>query len=560
MSNYQKISSFIWSIADDVLRGLFKPHEYGQVILPFTVLRRLDTILDPNKDEVITLYNKWKNKTDNPTPIILNKINKKFYNYSKFDLQRLTQDHQNIKKNFQNYLNGYSDNIFDIIENFQIDKHIEKLNKNNRLFLLIEKFASMDLSPETISNHDMGQIFEELLRKFSEISNETSGEHYTPRDVVKLLVALVFSDDTEKYKRMPVVSIFDCCCGTGGMLTTSRDWLKDNFNKEIKTFLFGQELNPETYAVCKSEMLITGDDPENIKYGDCLDNDQFKTEKFQFMIANPPYGESWKTAQKSVLNEFSTTKSRFKAGLPRISDGQLLFLQHLISKMDPEGSRIGIVFNGSPLFTGDAGNGESEIRKWLIENDLIEAIISLPDRLFFNTGIPTYFWILTNKKHNKRKNKIQILNGVDFYSSLRKNLGDKSKFIDDENIKKFINLYNNFKENEYCKIKNSSFFGYTKVTVEVPKKDKNGKIVKKKDKIVKDNNQKHYERIPLEKNIEEYLKREVYPNVPHAIIDFKKNQVGYEFNVIKYFYKHKQIRSVSEIDKEIYELEKQNKI
>ena len=558
MSNYQKISSFIWSVADDVLRGLFKPHEYGQVILPFTVLRRLDSILEPSKDEVISLYNKWKKKTDKPTPIILNKISKKFYNYSKYDLRRLTQDHQNINKNFQNYLGGFSDNIYDIIENFQIDKHIEKLNKNNRLFMLIEKFASMDLSPKTISNHDMGQIFEELLRKFSEISNETSGEHYTPRDVVKLLVALVFSDNEEKYKKTPVVSIFDCCCGTGGMLTTSKEWLKENFNKNIKTFLFGQELNPETYAVCKSEMLITDDDPENIKYGDCLDNDKFKSQKFQFMIANPPYGESWKSAQKNVINEFATTNSRFKAGLPRVSDGQLLFLQHLISKMDEEGSRIGIVFNGSPLFTGDAGNGESEIRKWLIENDLIEAIISLPERLFFNTGIPTYFWILTNKKHKKRSNKIQLINGVNFYASLRKNLGDKSRFIDNENIKKFVKIYKNFEENEYCQIKNKDFFGYTKVTIEVPKKNKDGKILKSKEKVLKDNNQKHYERIPFGKNIDDYLKKEVYPNIPDAIIDFKNNKIGYEFNLIKYFYKHKVIRTVDKINKEIKDLEKNN--
>ena len=300
MSNYQKLSTFIWGVADDALRGLFKPHEYGQIILPFTVLRRLDSIIEPKKDDIIRLHNEWKDKTDFPTPIILNKLKIKFYNNSKYDLKRLTQDPQTIYKNFQNYLSGFSENIDDIIENFQIDKHIEKLNKNDRLFILIEKFSSADLSPSQISNYEMGQLFEELLRLFSEMSNETSGEHYTPRDVVKLLVELIFAEEKNKLKKSKVVSLFDCCCGSGGMLSLGKEWLQKNIDKKIKTFLFGQELNPETFALCKADMLITDEDPENIKYGNSLDNDHFKDKKFQYMITNPPYGISWKSEENFI--------------------------------------------------------------------------------------------------------------------------------------------------------------------------------------------------------------------------------------------------------------------
>jgi len=554
MSNYTELSSFIWNVADDVLRGLFKSHEYGQIILPFTVLRRLDSILEPSKDEVITLYEKWKGKTDKPTPIILNKIKLKFYNHSKYDLKRLRQDDQNIKKNFHNYLGGFSDNIYDIIENLQIEKHIDKLHKNDRLFLLIEKFASIDLSPNKVSNYEMGQIFEELLRRFSEMSNETSGEHYTPRDVVRLLVELVFAGDKEKLKKLPVVSIFDCCCGTGGMLTIGKEWLHKNANQKIQTLLFGQELNPETFAICKADMLITDEDPENIQVGNSLSQDQFKDQKFQYMITNPPYGVSWKSDENFVKNESQNQNGRFSAGTPRTSDGQLLFLQHLISKMDPSGSRIGIVFNGSPLFTGDAGSGESDIRKWLIENDWLECIVCLPDRMFFNTSITTYLWIITNKKIKNRKNQIQLIDGSSFASMLKRNLGNKGQYISDNQIQELLQIYQSNKENEYCKIFPNQFFGYTKIIVEQPLKE-NKKVKKSNSRDPKpDTSKRDSERIPLDQSIDEFFQKEVKLHFPESWMDRSKDKIGYEINFAKYFYRYTPLRSLEKITQELKSL------
>ena len=391
MTNHSEISNFIWGIADDVLRGVMKPHQYGDTILPFIVLRRLDCLLEPYKDTVYELYNEFKNKVDDPSPIIENKIGLNYFNYSKYDLTRLKQDPNNIKINFTEYLNGYSANVYDIIENFQLDKPLEVLIKNNRLYLLIDKFTEVDLHPSVVDNHTMGQIYEELLRKFSEMSNETSGDHYTPRDIVRLLVGLVFSESTDDLKgEGKIRSIMDPCCGTGGMLTIGKEWVKENVNPNIDLRLFGQELNPQTYAICKSDFLITDENPNNIHLGSSLSEDYLEGRKFDYMITNPPFGVSWKSEQDFVKTESQNPNGRFFVGTPRISDGALLFLQHMISKMESKGSRIGIVFNGSPLFTGDAGSGESEIRKWIIENDWLESVIAMPNQLFFNTGISTY--------------------------------------------------------------------------------------------------------------------------------------------------------------------------
>ena len=404
MKNHSEISSFIWNVCDDVLRGLFKQHEYGDVILPFVVLRRLDCVIEPHKDEVVKIYNDLiKDGVEDPSLIIKKQTKLDFYNRSQFDLQRLKGDPNNIKSNFPVYLNGFSQNVFEIIENFQLEKPVEKLIKNNKLFLLVDKFTEIDLHPDVIDNHTMGQIFEELLRKFSEMSNETSGEHYTPRDIVKLLVSLVFSGEEKNLQDnsggINVRTIFDPCCGTGGMLTIGKEWIQENVSKDVKINLFGQELNPQTYSICKSDFLITGENPDNIKGGvSSLSQDQFESSKYHYMITNPPFGVSWKSEQDDIKNESKNPFGRFNVGTPRVSDGSLLFLQHMISKMKPEGSRIGVVFNGSPLFTGDSGSGESEIRKWIIENDWLECIVSLPDSLFFNTGISTYVWIVTNNK------------------------------------------------------------------------------------------------------------------------------------------------------------------
>ena len=346
--------------------------------------------------------------------------------------------------------------------------------------------------------------------------------------------------------------MFDCCCGTGGMLTIGKEWLQNNVNKKMQTLLFGQELNPETFAICKADMLITNEDPENIRIGTSFSKDQFKNQKFQYMIANPPYGVSWKSEEDFIKNESQNPNGRFSAGTPRTSDGQLLFIQHLISKMDSGGSRIGIVFNGSPLFTGDAGGGESEIRKWIIENDLLESIICLPNQLFFNTGITTYLWILTNSKPVKRKRKIQLINAANYYKELKKILGKKRKEITKDNIDQIVKMYLDFKENKNVKIYSSDFFGYTKITVEQPlKKDKKGNV--KPDVSKRD-----FEKIPLSENIEDYFKKEVKPYLPNSWVDRSKDKLGYEINFNSYFYEYIPPKNLEKIKEELLEIEKES--
>jgi type I restriction enzyme M protein len=561
MSNHNEISSFIWNVCDDVLRGLFKQHEYGDVILPFVVLRRLDCVLEGKKDEIIKVHREYKDKFDDTSKIIHSKLNLKFSNYSEYDLRRLKNEPNKLSDNFYDYLSSFSTNVQDIIQNFGLQKHIDKLETNNKLYLLVEKFTDIDLHPSNVDNHVMGNIFEELLRKFSEMSNETSGEHYTPRDVVKLLVSLVFSIDRDKLSNPnKIISVYDPCCGTGGMLTIGKDWVHENINKNVDVNLFGQELNPQTYSICKSDFLITDEEPDNIKLGSTLTNDQHSdgNRKFDYMITNPPFGVSWKSEQKQILNESSEYGGRFSVGTPRVSDGSLLFLQHMISKMETQGSRIGVVFNGSPLFTGDSGSGESEIRKWIIENDWLECIVSLPDQLFFNTGISTYVWIVTNNKRQNRKGKVQIIDGSSFYKSMKKSLGDKRKYIEDSQREEILQTYEKFEENEYSKIFDNDFFGYTKVTIEQPKVE-NGQIVRdKKGNPKPDSKLKDYERVPLSEDIEEYFSREVEPHLPNSWIDFDKSKEGYEINFTKYFYKYKPLRSSEDITRDLLELDKES--
>lgn len=559
MSKHQELSSFIWNVCDDVLRGLFKQHEYGDVILPFVVLRRLDCVLEPNKDEIYNLYEEYKSKVDDPSPIIKNTVKKEFYNHSKYDLVRLKSDPKNIYMNFQNYINGYSKNVYEIIENFQFEKPVEKLNKSNKLYLLIDKFTEIDLHPSVVDNHTMGQIFEELLRKFSEMSNETSGEHYTPRDVVKLLVSLVFSENKEDLQgEGKIRSIFDPCCGTGGMLTTGKEWIIENINPNIEIKTSGQELNPQTYSICKSDMLISGGNPDNIKLGSSLSEDGFQGDRFDYMITNPPFGVSWKSEEEFVVNESNNPQGRFSVGTPRTSDGSLLFLQHMISKMESKGSRIGVVFNGSPLFTGDSGSGESEIRKWIIENDWLECVVQLPDSLFFNTGITTYIWIVNNKKKPNRKGKVQLIDGSNLFKPMKKSLGSKRKEVSDEQRDFILKTYTDFKESEISKIFPNQFFGFTKITIEQPLKE-DGKIVKdKKGNIKTDGSLRDNERIPLGVDIDEYFEREVKPHLPESFIDRSKDSVGYEINFTKYFYQYKPLRSLSDLTKELLDLEKES--
>ncbi len=559
MSKHQELSSFIWNVCDDVLRGPFHSYQYGEIILPFVVLRRLDCVIESDKDKVYNLYMEFKDKVLDLSPIIKNSVNKEFYNYSKYDLSRLKSDPKNIFSNFQDYINGYSQNVFEILENFQFEKPIEKLHKNNKLYLLIDKFSEIDLHPNVVDNHTMGQIFEELLRKFSEMSNETSGEHYTPRDVVKLLVSLVFSENKDDLiGEGKIRSIFDPCCGTGGMLTIGKEWIHENINPNIEIKLSGQEINPQTFSICKSDMLISGENPDSIKLGSSLSYDGFQGEKFDYMITNPPFGVSWKSEEEYIKNESSNPQGRFFVGTPRTSDGSLLFLQHLISKMENNGSRIGIVFNGSPLFTGDSGSGESNIRKWIIENDWLECIVQLPDSIFFNTGITTYVWIVTNNKKSNRKGKVQLIDGSNLFKPMKKSLGSKRKEVSEEQRDLILNTYLDFKESDISKIFENEFFGYTKVTIEQPLME-NGKVVKDKKGVVKtDSSLRDNERIPLGVDVDEYFEKEVKPHLPESWMDRSKDITGYEINFTKYFYQYKPLRSLNDLTKELLDLEKES--
>ena len=565
MANYQELAQLVWNVADDVLRGLFKPHEYGDITLPFLVLRRLDCLLDEDgrKEKAINTYNQFKDTVteDLLPPIILRETNTSFYNTSKYDLSRLKEDSHNIHLNFENYLGGFSQDVRDIIENFNLGQFIERLHKNNRLFIFCDKFTEVDLHPDKVDNHTMGQVFEELLRKFSEMSNETSGEHYTPRDVVRLLVSLLFAEHREDLRGQGVIrSIFDPCCGTGGMLTIGKEYFRKEINSDADIRLLGQELNAQTYAICKSDMLVTGEDPDNIRLGSSLSEDQFRGQRFDYMITNPPFGVSWKSDEDAVKTDAQTVNGRFSAGTPRSSDGALLFLQHMLSKMEDNGSRVGIVFNGSPLFTGDAGSGESEIRKWIIENDWLECIIALPEKLFFNTSIATYIWLLTNRKSAARQGKIQLINAVDFHDNMKRNLGNKSVFISDSHIRQIAELYTNFEETEHSKIYPNDFFGYTKITVERPLIDEEtGDVVTDKQGNPKpDTKLRDYERVPLTENIDNYYQREVKPHVPDSWIDRQKDKVGYEINFNRYFYQYTPLRSLKEIADEILALERKS--
>ena len=565
MANYQELANLVWKVADDVLRGLFKEHEYGDITMPFLVLRRLDCILDEDgrKDKVIQIYNQFKDQVPEEAlpPIILREINASFYNTSQYDLSRLKADPNNIRLNFENYLNGFSKDVRDIIENFNLNHFIEQLDKNERLFIFCDKFTEVDLHPNEVDNHTMGQVFEELLRRFSEMSNETSGEHYTPRDIVRLLVSLLFAEHREDLQGQGVIrSIFDPCCGTGGMLTIGKEYFREQINPDADIRLLGQQLNAQTYAVCKSDMLITGENPDNIRQGSSLSNDRFQGERFDYMITNPPFGVSWKSEEQFVKTEAQNSTGRFSAGIPRTSDGSLLFLQHMLSKMEEHGSRIGIVFNGSPFFTGDAGSGESEIRRWIIENDWLECIVALPEKLFFNTDIFTYIWLLTNRKLEARQGKVQLINAVDFFNKMKKNLGKKNACITDNHIRQLAELYTNFKETEHSKIYPNDFFGYTKVTVERPLIDEEtGDVVtNKKGDPKPDTKLRGYERVPFTENIDDYHQREVKPYLPDSWIDRKKDKVGYEINFNRYFYQYTPLRSLKEIADEILALERKS--
>ena len=464
--------SFIWSVAD-LLRGPYRPSQYGQVMLPMTVLRRLDCVLEPTKDKVLQRVESLKGGPVKDYELILNRAaGQQFHNTSKFDFQNLKGDPNNIAANLVHYIKSFSSKAREIIDNFKFEEQIINLDKANRLFLIVSKFSELDLRPDKVPNIEMGYIFEELIRKFSEQRNEEAGDHFTPREIIRLMVNLLFNPDGDILTKPGIIkTLFDPACGTGGMLSISDEYL-NQFNPDARLIVFGQEYNPESYAICGSDMMIKGQSLENIRFDDSFTNDGFSGQQFDYMLANPPFGVKWEAEGDFIRKEYEQQgfDGRFGAGLPRINDGSFLFLQHMISKMKPEGSRIGIVFNGSPLFTGGAGSGESNIRKWIIESDWLEAIIAMPDQLFYNTGIFTYIWIVTNNKAPERKGKIQLIYGIDFFQKMRKSLGNKRNEISEKQIEEITRIYGEFTENEHCKIFDNEDFGYRKITVERPLK------------------------------------------------------------------------------------------
>lgn len=555
-SNISEKANLIWAIADK-LTGVYKPHEYGEVILPLTVIRRFDCILADTKEAVLK-KNEEVGKLPMKDVFLCKESGYSFYNISKYDFDKLLNDPDGIEENFRAYLNGFSENVRNIIEKFNFDNQITRLAEKNLLYIVIQEFISpgANLHPDKISNLEMGYIFEEIIRKFSEAHNEDAGQHYTPREVIELMVNILFYNDSNLLTEEVAKTIYDPACGTGGMLSVAEDYLK-KMNKSAQLIGFGQEINDQTYAICKADMLIKGENADQIKNGNTLSDDKFKDDKFDYILSNPPFGREWKNDRKAVQSEAKLGfAGRFGAGLPAVGDGQMLFLQTAISKMKTQGSRVAIIHNGSPLFTGDAGSGPSEIRRYILENDLLESIVALPNDIFYNTGIATYIWVLSNKKPSYRKGKVQLIDANKLFVKRRKSLGNKRNDIPKEYIDEITKLYGEFKESEISKIFDNEDFGYKKITVERPKKDENGEIELKKGKPVADSKLRDTENVPLKEDIQEYFKQEVLPFVPDAWIDEKKTKIGYEIPFTRYFYKYIPPKPSKDIMAEIMEIEK----
>ncbi|KDB09961.1 N-6 DNA methylase [Burkholderia sp. lig30] len=596
--NHQALSSFIWSVAD-LLRGDYKQSEYGRVILPFTVLRRLDCVLESTKPAVLAEFEAKSEMGLNPEPFLLRVAgDAKFYNTSPLDLVTLLGDQDHIRQNLYAYIQAFSPPARDIFERFDFYTQVERLAKANLLYLVTEKFANIDLHPDVVDNAQMGLVFEELIRKFAEISNETAGEHFTPREVIRLMVNLLFIEDDDVLTpgNAVVRTIYDPTAGTGGMLSVAGEHLLEH-NPSARLTMFGQELNDESYAICKADMLIKGQDVANIVAGNTLSDDGHGGRKFDYMLSNPPFGVEWKKVEKAVRTEHEQKgfDGRFGPGLPRVSDGSMLFLLHLISKMRPAqdgGSRFGIVLNGSPLFTGGAGSGESEIRRYVLENDLVEAIVGLPTDMFYNTGIATYVWVLSNRKPDGRKGFVQLIDASSFWQKMRKSLGSKRKEMSDEHIATVTRLFGDFVEAELTtvfdaagaevgqwvvpkgskepdvpaggKVKSvpisrifqNKDFGYTTITVERPLRDEHGEVVlgvkgKQKGKPQANSALRDTENVPFSEDIGAYFEREVLPHARDAWIDEEKSKVGFEIPFNRHFYVFEPPRDLHTIDEEL---------
>jgi len=592
--NQPNLSSFIWSVAD-LLRGDYKQIEYGKVILPFTVLRRLDCVLDGTKEAVLKEFEKRSAAGVTPEPFLLRKSGNLFYNTSPLDMKKLMGDQDHIKENLFAYVQGFSPSVKDIFECFDFYTQVDRLSKAGLLYLVSEKFANIDLHPNVVSNTQMGTVFEELIRKFAELSNETAGEHMSPREVIRLMANLLFVEDSDILSKPGVVrSLYDPTVATAGMLSVAEEHLGE-MNPGARLVMFGQELNPESCAICKADMLIKGHDIGKIILGNTLSNDGCVGKFFDYILSNPPFGVEWKKIESFIRKEYEQQgfNGRFGPGLPRVIDGSLLFLMHLISKMRPAkdgGSRFGIVLNGTPLFTGGAGSGESEIRRYVLENDLLEAIVGLPTDMFYNTGISTYVWIVSNRKPAHRKGKLQLIDASGMWQKMRKSLGSKRKELSEDHIAEITRLFGEFKEAyvdpetrkpiknktgsprpasgrgaggegfpnaiPISRIFKNEEFGYHTITVERPERDAAGNIVlatkgKLKGKPQPDANLRDTENVPLSEKVETYFKREVLPHAPDAWIDHEKTKVGYEIPFNRHFYVFMPPRELAEIDAEL---------
>nr|WP_312448893.1 class I SAM-dependent DNA methyltransferase [Brevundimonas naejangsanensis] len=591
--NHQSLSAFIWSVAD-LLRGDYKQSDYAKVILPFTVLRRLDCVLAPTKAAVLAEFDKRQGEGMNPEPFLLRAAGQTFFNTSPMDMAKLMGDPDNIAANLYAYIQAFSADVRDIFERFEFTTQVDRLAKAGLLYQVTEKFAGIDLSPAAVDNFHMGLAFEELIRKFSELSNETAGEHFTPREVIKLMVSLLFVEDDDALSKPGVVrTIYDPTAGTGGMLSVAEERLTE-MNPAARLTMLGQELNPESYAICKADMLIKGQDVANIIFGNTLSDDGHPTRHFDYMLSNPPFGVEWKKVEKVVRAEHEQQgfNGRFGPGLPRVSDGSLLFLMHLLSKMRPAvdgGSRFGIVLNGSPLFTGGAGSGESEIRRYLLESDLVEAIVALPTDMFYNTGIATYVWIVSNRKPAHRRGKLQLIDASGFWQKMRKSLGSKRREMSEDDIATVTRLFGGFQAAQQAtvldaegkeiertvvvdgeappvapeggKVKlvplslilDNAAFGYRTITVERPLLDDQGRPVlglkgKKKGQPQPDSARRDSENVLLAEDVEAYFEREVKRHAPDAWIDHDKTKVGYEIPFNRHFYVFEPPRDLAEID------------
>lgn len=563
--NINAKANLIWEVATKLV-GVYKPHEYGKVILPMTVLKRFDDILKPSKQKVLDKYEEVKT-FEVKDAFLTEASGYSFYNTSKYDFEKLLSDPDNIERNFNNYINGFSDNVIDILSNFKFDNEIKTMADNRLLYVVIEEFNSKKayMGLDEVKTEDMGYIFEELVRKFSESYDEEAGAHFTARDIIYLMTDLLVAEEKDiLVNDNKVKTIYDMAMGTSQMLACMTDRLHQ-LNKNVQVDCFGQELNPETYAIAKADMLIKGGDADNFRQGDTLDDDKFKGYKFDYIISNPPFGIDWKKQKKAVEDEADKgIHGRFPVGTPKISDGQMLFTLNGISKLNDDG-KMAIIQNGSPLFSGAAGSGESEIRRYIIGNDWLEAIIQLPTDLFYNTGISTYIWIINKGKDVLREGKVQLIDASNCYVNRRKNIGNKRKDLDENSRNLILKAYSEFTNKEYqennmtveSKIFENGEFGYNRITVESPEYDENGKIVKdKRGNIKPDKNKRDYENVPVKENIQEYFEREVLPYNPEAWIDDKKTQLGYEIPFTRYFYKFKEPEKSDVIEDRIRKNEK----